>query len=53
MDAAQNLFKGDLKMNKKGKMVEGKPFVLHHCWHELKMNKNGGIMMDWKWKRKQ
>ncbi|KAM0882397.1 hypothetical protein ACQ4PT_032328 [Festuca glaucescens] len=36
LSIAQSLFKGDPKKNKKGKMVEGRPFVLSHCWMELK-----------------
>jgi hypothetical protein len=48
MDNAQNLFKGKPKKNNKGKMVEGKSFVLHHCWAELKMKRSGRTVMDWK-----
>jgi hypothetical protein len=36
MEVAQNSFNGDPTTNKKDKMVEGKPFLLHHCWAELK-----------------
>jgi hypothetical protein len=48
MDIAKNLFKGQLKKNKKGKMVEGKSSMLHHCCAELKMKRNGRTVMDWR-----
>ncbi|KAE8770879.1 hypothetical protein D1007_57297 [Hordeum vulgare] len=41
---AQNLFRGEEKRTKKGKIKKGRPFTLHHCYEELKD--------DEKWKKR-
>ena len=33
---AQNLFQGEEKKTKKGKIKKGRPFTLPHCYEELK-----------------
>ena len=36
MNIAQNLFKGEEKRTKKGKIKKGRPFTLPHCYEILK-----------------
>ncbi|KAE8767893.1 UDP-glycosyltransferase 73C6 [Hordeum vulgare] len=45
LNIAQNLFKGEEKRTKKGRMKKGKPFILPHCYKVLKD--------DEKWKKRE
>jgi hypothetical protein len=33
------VYKGKPKKSKKGKLIQGKSFTLHHCWAELENDK--------------
>ncbi|KAE8799562.1 hypothetical protein D1007_25149 [Hordeum vulgare] len=44
LNIAQNLFKGEEKKTKKGKIKKGRPFTLPHCYEVLKD--------DEKWKKR-